>query len=859
MTGIFINYRGEDSETAAALIDRELATRFGSDQIFLDSRSIPVGTDFVNELLGRLRACSVLLVVIGPRWLTLADAAGRRRIDDPQDWIRREIVEAFAHGLRVIPVLTDDVQLPAAEDLPADIDGLSRRQYLSLRRRHTKVDLADLAERITETAPGLAQVAARRQSSIGQVPQQLPAAVAHFAGRAGELATLTGLLRGRADTGGTVVISAIGGTAGVGKTALAVHWAHRVADRFPDGQLYVNLRGFDPTGSVMAPAEAVRRFLDALQVSPERIPVDLDAQAALYRSQLAGKRMLVVLDNARDTAQVRPLLPGAPGCLVLVTSRNQLTSLIAADAAHPINLDLLTSDEARQLLAQRLGTERVAAEPQAVAEIITRCACLPLALALVGARAALQPHTRLHRLADELRNTQHRWQTLTGDDPTTDVQAVFSWSYQALTPDAAQLFRLLGLHPGSDIAAPAADSLAGLPTSTIRPLLAELTQASLLVEHTPGRYTLHDLLRAYAGDLAQRIDTYQQRHTATHRILDHYLHTAHTATRLLYPALDPITLTPPAPGVTLQHPADYQQALDWFTVERPVLLAVVEHAAVAGFDTYAWQQAWTLATFLDRRGHWHDQATTGRTAVAAARRLADPTAQSRAHRILAHAYIQLGRFDDAHAMLSHALDLAIQAGDQTGQAHTHTNLSYLWEQRGNYPQALHQARQALPLFQATGHQLGQADALNAVGWYHALLGDYQQALTACQHALTLFQELGDRHGQAYTWDSLGYADHHLGDHSQALTCYQHALQLFQELGDRYQEAGTLIRLGDTYHATGNHQVAYDTWHQALTILDELDHPDAEQVRVKLIALDASTPVDKVDRDAHSDGERAGGT
>jgi NB-ARC domain len=264
-----------------------------------------------------------------------------------------------------------------------------------------------------------------------------------------ELAVLTGVLDSHAQAGGSVVISAIGGTAGVGKTALAVYWAHQVAHRFPDGQLYVNLRGFDPSGQVMDPAEAVRRFLDALGVPPERTPVDVDAQVALYRSQLAGKRVLVVLDNARDTAQVRPLLPGAPGCLVVVTSRNHLTGLIAADGAHPVTLDLLTVEEARQLLAQRLGADRVAAEPAAVDEIITRCARLPLALALAAARAAVRPQGGLRVLAEVLRDISHRWQTLTGGDPTSDVQAVFSWSYQALTPDAARLFRLLGLHPGA--------------------------------------------------------------------------------------------------------------------------------------------------------------------------------------------------------------------------------------------------------------------------------------------------------------------------------------------------------------------------------------------------------------------------
>jgi len=848
VAGIFINYRGEDTDTTAALIDRELSARFGSDRVFLDSRSIPAGADFVEELLGRIRACSVLLVVIGPRWLIVTDAAGQRRIDDPRDWIRREIAEAFAHGLRVIPVLTGDATLPEEEALPEDIADLIRRQFVPLRRRYTAIDLAYLVERITEADAELATVAARRRSAV---PQQLPAAVAHFAGRVGELATLTGLLQNRADSGGTVVISAIGGTAGVGKTALAVHWAHQVAARFPDGQLYVNLRGFDPSGQVMAAAEAVRRFLDALHVPPERIPVDLDAQAALYRSQLAGKRMLVVLDNARDTAQVRPLLPGAPGCLVLVTSRNQLTGLIAADGAHPITLDLLTDDEARQLLIRRLGTARVSAEPARVGEIIARCARLPLALALVAARAAIRPHAGLHLLAAELRDSVHRWQLLTGDDPTTDVQAVFSWSYQALTPDLARLFRLLGLHPGPDIAAAAAASLAGLPASAIRPALAELTQASLLVEHAPGRYTFHDLLRAYATDLAHTTDPDQRRHTMR-RLLDHYLHTAHSADRLLHPARAPLTLAAPASGVTPQHLTDHQQALDWFTAEHAVVLAAIDQATAAGFDIHVWQLARTLRTFLYRQGHWHDWAAAGRAAVAAAHRLGDPMAQSLAHRHLANAYIQLSQLEEAHTQLREALDLATQAGDHIGQANTHHNLSFLWEQRGRPDRALEHARQALNLFQAAGHQNGQANALNNVGWYHALLGEYQQALVVCQQALALFQNLGNRDGQAHTWDSLGYAQYHLGQHTHALTSYHHALELLRDLGDRYNETAILIHLGDTHHATGNPHAAREAWQQALTILDELHHPDAEQVRDKLATLDAST-ADSVDRQGQEAG------
>jgi hypothetical protein len=352
-------------------------------------------------------------------------------------------------------------------------------------------------------------------------PRQLPAAFRHFSGRQSELAELDLVLD--QTPAGAVPVVAISGTAGIGKTTLAVWWAHRVAHRFPDGQLYVNLRGFDAKTQAMDPGEAVRRFLAALNVPPERIPDDVDAQAALYRSHLAGRRMLLVLDNARDSAQVRPLLPGTPGCLVVVTSRRQLTSLIAADGAHPLTLNLLTGEEARLLLSRHLGAGRVAAEPAAVTEIVTRCARLPLALGLMAARVAVRPTVPLRLLADELCDTQQRWQTLTDDDTASDVRTVLSWSYQALTPAAARLFRLLGLHPGQDTDAPAAASLAALPVSATRLLLAELTQGSLLVEHVPGRYTFHDLLRAYATHLAHMIESEDQRRAAAGRVQHHYM------------------------------------------------------------------------------------------------------------------------------------------------------------------------------------------------------------------------------------------------------------------------------------------------------------------------------------------------
>jgi len=451
--------------------------------------------------------------------------------------------------------------------------------------------------------------AAARPASAPSVPHQLPADVAGFVGRADHLARLNAVLDATARAQPTaVVISAILGTAGVGKTALAVHWAHQVRGRFPDGQLYVNLRGFGPTGRAMAPAEAVRGLLDAVGVPAARIPPGLDAQAALYRSVMDGKRVLVVLDNARDAGQVRPLLPGTPTAAVLVTSRSRLTSLVAAQGAHPLTLDLLSADEARQLLTGRLGAGPVAAEPEAVAEIVDRCARLPLALAIAAARA-IQSDSPLTTLAAELAKDGERLDALDAGDPVSEMRAVFSWSYTPLGPGAARLFRLLGLHPGPDVSTAAAASLAGIRPPQARRLLAELARASLLTERGPDRYAVHDLLRVYAADLVPACESDDQRHAAIGRLLDHYLHSAHAAVQLLEPHRDPGTpaLTTPASAVIPEHPADRDAALAWLTAEQAVLLAAVRQAGETGFDTRAQQLAGVLDTFLNRQGR-SDQA-----------------------------------------------------------------------------------------------------------------------------------------------------------------------------------------------------------------------------------------------------------
>jgi DNA-binding SARP family transcriptional activator len=660
-------------------------------------------------------------------------------------------------------------------------------------------------------------------------PAMLPAAVPGFAGRSRELRTLSAM---PSRPGSPVVITAIGGTAGVGKTALAVHWARQNAAEFPDGQLYVNLRGFGPADPLPV-AEALRGFLDALQVPAAEMPATLGGRQALYRTVLAGKRILIVLDNARDSAQARPLLPATPDALVLVTSRSQLTGLVAADGARPITVDVLTEADARQLIAQRLGPARIAAEPAAAAELTGLCARLPLALAITAARAATRPRFPLAALAAELRDARGRLDALATGEDATDARAVFSWSYHQLSPATARLFRLLGLHPGPDITAPAAASLAGATLAAARHALAELARCHLITEPAPGRYACHDLLRAYAAEQAHASEDEEARRSAIHRMLDHYLHTAHAAALLLSPPRQPVTLAPPWPGVTPEHLADHQQALDWFEAEHQALLAAATLAAETGFDACAWQLPWAMMNFLDRRGRWHDLAASQRAAVAAAARLGDQAGQAAAHRFLATACIRLADYDEARAHLADCLLLCRELGDHTGEARAHLSLTIVSERQDRHADALGHAEQALGLFRAAADHAGEAAALNTVGWCHTVLGDPQQARSVCQQGLALQRQLGNRHGEAATWDSLGYAEHQLGNLADATACYQHALGLFRELGDRYSEAEILTHLGDTHHAAGDRPGARDAWQQALDILDDLHHPDAGQVRAKL--------------------------
>jgi tetratricopeptide (TPR) repeat protein len=689
-------------------------------------------------------------------------------------------------------------------------------------------------------SPAVSRAYATSEAGRQSVPRQLPTPVAGFVGREAQLSTLTSLLDHPADVGTPVVISAVDGMAGIGKTALAVHWSHQVADRFPDGQLYVNLRGYGPTGPPVSPAEALRAFLDALEVPAQRIPVGVEAQSSLYRSVLAGRRVLVVLDNARDAAQVRPLLPGSPGCHVLITSRSRLTSLIAAEGARPLTVELLSVAEARDLLGRRLGSGRVAAEPRAVEEIIARCAQLPLALSLVAARAATRPTFSLATVAEELREAR------VGDD----VRAVFSWSYQQLEAAQARLFRLLALHPGPDITVNAAASLAHADGPQTRRILTELARCHLIDEPVPGRFGFHDLLRAYATELANTVDSDAERHDARQRMLDHYLHTASTANLLLHPRWDPAALSPPQPGVVPTEPVDVTAALAWFEAEYSVLLAAVEVAAAAG-DRHAWQLPASMTEYFIRCGRWADWADTERSAIGAAQSAGDRRAQAQAHRSLGRALAWLGRYDEAHDELQRSLDLFQQLDAEAEQAECYMQLSNVFEQQGRPADALAHAQRALPLFERRGSMRAKCRTLNNVGWFHALTGRPAEALGYCQQALAIGREIGDRRAESNIMDSLGYAHHLLGEYEAAIDYFRRAIPISQLIGDRHSVAGKMAHLADAYHAIGDREAARASWQQALDILDQLGvvragtgpgYPDAEKITAELRRL--GPPVQK---------------
>ncbi|MGH3916486.1 MAG: tetratricopeptide repeat protein [Pseudonocardiaceae bacterium] len=673
------------------------------------------------------------------------------------------------------------------------------------------------------------------------VAAQLPPNVNGFTGRTKELAELDRLLAVAGEESTAVPIFAVSGTPGVGKTALALRWAHQIRDKFPDGQLYVNLRGYD-SGPPVTPVQALEGFLHTLDVPAERIPATLEDRAGLYRSLLDKRRVLVVLDNADTTEQVRPLLPGSPGCLVVVTSRNRLGGLLARDGAQPVSLDPLPLTEAIVLLRQIIGTDRVEAETDVAAELAEQCACLPLALRIAAERVTSHPRRTLADLAGELADERDRLDVLAvDDDETTAVRSVFFWSYRALSAETARLFRLLGLHAGPDISVPAATALTGNTTTQTRRLLDALTGVHLLEESGRDRFRFHDLLRVYAAERAAAEEIDLDRDTTVRRLLAWYLHTADAAGRVLTPLWPNVPLDPPeADCLPLAFPT-YSRALDWCEAERANLVAATRHAADWGQHVVAWKLPAVVWGFFSLRGHWADWIITHEIGLAATRHLHDRHGEAWIANSLGEAYRGHGQVEKSLDYLHQALAIWGEIHDRWGEGWTLYNLGVAYRGLGRLDEALDHHQRGLARGRELGWPWGAAWALHGLGSTYRDQGRFAEAFDHYDQALTVRREIDDRWGEGRTLRTVGNTYRSLGRFDEALNHYHQALIVYREIHDRWAEGRTLQNLGEVLHDTDQSTAARTFWHQALAIFEELGDPHAAEVRARIAALDTEEP------------------
>lgn len=646
-------------------------------------------------------------------------------------------------------------------------------------------------------------------------PAQLPIDVDGFTGRADALQRLNALLSvASADQAQReVVVMMICGTAGVGKTALAVHWAHQVADEFPDGQLYVNLRGYDPD-QPMRPADALARFLAALGVPEREIPMDIDERAARYRSELAGRHMLIVLDNAGSAAQVRPLLPGGGSSLVVVTSRDSLAGLVAVHGAQQVGLELLSANKAVDLLHRLIG-DRVAAEPAAAAELAEQCARLPLALRVAAVLAVSRPGSSLAEVVAELADRQERLELLdAGGDPYAAVHAVLSWSVQHLPRQVARVFRRLGLHPGPDLDVYVTAALTGLEPNASRRVLETLVSAHLLHRTGPGRYGMHDLLRAYAAQLTAVEDTEQERDASKDRLFDYYQAAALSAMDAHYPAEvlhrpDAVTSGVPIPDLTRP-----DAARSWLEAERYCVIAIAEHSAEHQRADYVVGLARILHRYLGD-SHLADLVIINGHALRAAERAGDHTGQAYALRQLSVGYMRMSQYETATGHLQRALALFHQVGDVAEQAFTLSAWGMLNGRLGNFQDALDNHREAIVLFRRVGERLGEAFTLTNLGIVEERLGNYIRAAELQRQALVIVRELGARNCEALTLNNLANAELELKREPLAMEHVHQSLAIIEELGSPMVKAHTLDTLGTLYLRQGEPGPAGECFQQAI--------------------------------------------
>jgi len=674
-------------------------------------------------------------------------------------------------------------------------------------------------------------------AALPVVPSQLPADIPDFTGREGHVKQLCDLLPDVAagDESGAVVVSLVAGAGGLGKTTLAVHAAHRLRARFPDGQLYVGLHGAGDRPA--APADVLGRFLRELGVDTQTIPVTEDERAALYRTRLAGRRMLIVLDDARDAAQVRPLLPGSASCGVIVTSRNRLPDL---GGSRLVDLDVLDADEARALLVRIVGAGRLEAEPEATAQVLAACAGLPLAIRIAGARLAVRAGWTIQTLARRLADERRRIDEFTVGDLA--VRACFEVSFASLPPvgrggvDPARAFRLLGLWRGPFIALPAAAALLGEPADDVADALEVLVDANLLQSPAADRYRFHDLLRVYAAERAAKQESQQERDAAVRRLVTWYLHTAAAAVHVVESHRDQVALDPPPPGC---HPLSFDTAgaaFAWCDTERGNLVASTRQAGEAGLDDIAWKLAVAAGGFLYRWSYWTDSIACHRIGLASARRLGDRKGEAW---VLNNLGMVFGdqRLDNAIGYLQDALAIRREIGDRRGEAQTANNLAYSYQLRGRTDEAVGLLLQALDLQRQVRHRYGESVTLSNLGEAYLDLGDVDEAMGYLREALSIAREIGAQPIEGYVLTNLGQAHLNRGRVDEAVRCLRQAVSIHHTAGDRYGEAHDLNHLGQAERSAGRPAVAAEAWSRAQAIFRELgDDERAAEVQRDLDSL-----------------------
>ncbi|WP_410618327.1 AfsR/SARP family transcriptional regulator [Amycolatopsis sp. cmx-8-4] len=665
------------------------------------------------------------------------------------------------------------------------------------------------------------------------VPHQLPADPRTFAGRESDLKALHALLPEALDADASTPIASVEGMGGIGKTTLAVHFAHEIADRFPGGQIHLNLRGYGP-GEPVEPAAALEAMLTALGVPCEQIPADLDGRAASWRTHTAGRRLLIVLDNANRTEQVRPLLPG-PGCLVLITSRWQLRALVATHGARRVALAELGAEDAVELLASTIGLERVARDPAATERFVRYCGGLPLAIRILAVRAAQFPGLPLDEFVDSLESEHDLLGSFDlADGDGTNIRSVFSYSYQALEPSAARLLRLLGLSTGVDFSVPAAAAVAGLDLTRTRPVLTTLAAAHLLAQPRPGRYQFHDLIRAYAGEAAEQVDTAEERDAALDRLLGWYLASAFNASRRMRPEryyrlLEPAGLG----GLTF---AEYHDALDWFDEEAGNLIAAVHLARRRRRDDVCWKLAWLLQSYFGTRSRLDDWRSVFGVALEAAR---DGGHRPGEAGILSGLGVVNGvvrQYDESRHYLERVLVIQRELGAREGEARAQYNLALAAHNLDDYAGAYEHGMRALEIVRELGMGAFEASVLRALGDICTSMGDHEQALELADAALAIPGPDGRPVDTRFTQHTRGLALLGLGRLAEGIACISESVEMFFTMGEHYEAADVLSQLGTIHLRHGDGALARECWVRSARLLTELGHPDADDVRAKLAAL-----------------------